>query len=372
MGVSKSLKKINYFSDLGNNLTEIDRILEDKRRKEEQRNFYSNVVQLYDAYKRNQDTLNGSNERILKEGGKVSNPFMPSNQKPERISLSGKTPTGMNLNLNIPEGKQPDELPVAPETQTRVVTPEEKYNEAQGNFGNFLGDVSKLIMNPDVDANQIARVDALTNLAKLSSDRMKPKEGETFNLSQGEKRFYKDPSGKIKEIAFNPKQETTSSKTEKKDFKVSEDGFYMYWDDQANNGIGDWVKTSQKAPKEKGTGESVGWARLFYEMNKDNKKEDSEKNQKQAKYNAIMGSPFVEMKDLVEQGLVSAEDTELPKYGGAYVVRDDNNYQNYKLIYSDAELESYAQNQVSDAPNKWNRKDPAGIKDKENDPLGIR
>ena len=67
-----------------------------------------------------------------------------------------------------------------------------------------------------------------------------------------------------------------------------------------------------------------------------------------------MGSPFVDMKDLVAQGFdLSPEEA---KYGGAYVVTEIIKGQpNVRLIFDDQQLEGYAQSKIPTTPNKWKR-----------------
>lgn len=369
MGLAKSLRKAGYLDQVKEGLTYFGDYLEKKRKAEEQREFVDTVVRLYDKWKQGQ--LRAQEEGLrLKEGGKVANVFSPE-VLADRKTLGGGPPRGMNLNVNIPGGMQPPITePTAPDIQTEIKPQEERYQEAQNNYSSFLSEIAPLIMNPNIEQQQIDRANVLSNLAKIQTEALKPKEDAYFDLNQGERRYRLNPTTKkIEEVAYNPKQETTSTRTEKKDFKVSEDGYYMYWDDGKN----DWVKTSQKAPKEKGDANSVGWARLFYEMDKDKEELSKKKKESQGKYNSIMGSTFLSSDELVKQGLLKSNDDRVKDFGGAYVVRDDKDYKNYKLLFTDDELQDYAENIVPDAPNKWGRQDPAGIQgDNENDPLGIR
>lgn len=93
-------------------------------------------------------------------------------------------------------------------------------------------------------------------------------------------------------------------------------------------------------------------------------KRQAEEKKSQGEYNAIMGIPSVTMEELIKQGLVESTTTD-PKtgevitnpksrYDEVYVYRDNSG--NVKLIFSDEELQSFAEQKVPNAPNKWKRK----------------
>lgn len=256
--------------------------------------------------------------------------------------------------------------------EPKKTTSQDRYNKAKNNQRYFEDALLKQTLDPKTSDKQLSRINVLNELAKRRTDEMNPNKNTSyFDLGAGQKRYrMNSETGKVEEVADNPK-DFAERKPDKKDFKISEDGFYIFWDDAKN----DWVKTSQKAPSKdtKGSsGESSGWARLFWEMNKDKDNKDQKKYDNQGKYNALMGSTFVDIEGLKKRGLLKDDDEEAKNFGGAYLVRDQQAYNGWKLIYSDTELEDYAKNQVPDTPNKWERTDPAGIKNKETDPLGIR
>lgn len=187
MSISKSLRKANYLSGLGSGLSEIGRILEENRKKEEQKKLYDTIVSYWDKYQEGQKSA--SMDRGLKEGGQVNNVFSPANFTGR--NLAGETPAGMNLNVNIPKTVQQENMaPVPPETQTKVFTPQEKYKKAETNLNEFVQSITPLIMNPNVDESQLSRVNVLSNLAKQQTESLKPKTG-TISERDPFKRYVK-------------------------------------------------------------------------------------------------------------------------------------------------------------------------------------
>lgn len=359
---AEAAQKANYLSGVREGLSAIGSYLEKKRQKQEAEAFYKDITDKYNKYLERQKEI-VSTDAKLKPDGQVSSVFSPE-------SLGGSSRLGKSTGMNLfdikPEGgggtireKIPSLMPepTAPETQTEKITDTEKYNESQKNLGEFESSIAPLILDPDISADEISRLNVLGSLSKAQTERMKPK-NERFTLSDGGQE-YMFVDGKPVLVAENKKDPNANKKNPL--IKVTADGYFAKWDEDKQ----DFVKTNTKAPAQAGD-QLLAWEKFKYEQEQDKEKESKKKKDTQAKYNAIMGSEFVPMKDLIKQGLVDP-DTDESKYGGAYVVRDDKNYKNYKLIYTNKELEDYAKNQVSETPNKWEREKKA-----DNDPLGIR
>lgn len=200
MGLAKSLRKAGSFETVKANLQNLAGILEANRKKEEQKQFFSTVVDLYDKWKQGQEMA--SMKTGLKEGEEVTNVLSPENL----TGITGKKPTGLNLEVKIPENIQSN-LPVdtAPETRTREISPKERYEKGQENLSDFVEAIAPLVMNPNIDESSLSRANVLTNLAQQQTERLKPKDPTYFNLGAGQKRFKTDESGKTEEVAFNPK-----------------------------------------------------------------------------------------------------------------------------------------------------------------------
>lgn len=170
----------------------------------------------------------------------------------------------------------------------------------------------------------------------------KPKAPEAFELSEGQQRFEIDPVSKqIRLVAENKKDVKPGEK-----FKnFSEKG---YWDTSDENNP-KWI-ANPNYKESVSSSESLGWRKYYDELDEKNKKLSEEEKINQAKYNAIMGAPFLTMDELVTQGILENKND---KYGGAYLVRDDDG--KAKLVYGEKVLENYAKTIVPKAPNKWSR-----------------
>jgi hypothetical protein len=218
-----------------------------------------------------------------------------------------------------------------------------KYNKVQQQVRDFILDYI-IKQKSGMDTSKGSQ---LANVLQSQVEGMKPTLTRTQE-DESERTIVRDQYGNIvEEIPGKPKQKLTG-----KDFKITEDGYYAYWDDTKK----EFIKTDQKA---KVTDNSLGWSKLNYEQTKDaEEKAKTEKND-QAKYNSIMGSPSVKTEELIAQGLldeknpVDKQSIKTHKGGKAYVVRDDKG--DVKLIWTDEELENYANSQISTAPNKWSR-----------------
>jgi len=218
MGVAKSLRKAGYLSPLASGMGDLASILEANRKKEEQKQFFNTVVNLFDKWQQGQEKAGMTSD--LKEGGQVNNVLSPENLK----GIGGAKPTGLNLGVNLPANLQNVGTNQPPETQTREISPKERYSKGQKNLDEFMQAIVPLIMNPDVDESTISRTNVLGTLAQQQAEKLKPKEPTYFNLNQGDKRFMQDESG-IKEVAFNPKFDT--SKIE--EYERDENGNYKVY-----------------------------------------------------------------------------------------------------------------------------------------------
>jgi len=221
MGIAKSLRKVDYLSDVGNDLTNLANILEINRKKEEQKQFINTVVGLYNKWEQGQDKAKMKSD--LKEGGQVTNVLSPDNVR----GMTGEKPTGLNLKTNVPENIQTDlskQPPMAPETQTREISPQERYMKSEENLSEFMKAIVPLIMNPDVDQNLMSKTNVLSGLASQETEKLRPKEPTYFELSPGEKQFKRDEKG-VSEVASNPKLDTS----EIEEYERDENGNYKVY-----------------------------------------------------------------------------------------------------------------------------------------------
>lgn len=72
----------------------------------------------------------------------------------------------------------------------------------------------------------------------------------------------------------------------------------------------------------------------------------------QDQYNSIMGAQRMPIQDLITKGLIKKTDPAAKKYGGAYVVQSKGKP---KIFFEDKDLENYAKQIVTKAPNQWSR-----------------
>lgn len=270
-----------------------------------------------------------------------------------------------------------------------ILEPTERKRRASRTVDDFI---VQSLMNQDLDTE---RFNILARQLAQKENEFQPTKFEPFNLSPGERRYLTPDK-----FVENPKPETPKEKV------VFEKDYPEYkligygtgeTDDNGNPVITKWGSVKYKdLPASTGS-------------------DETKNKQAQEKYNVIMGSTFVPMEQLLNQGLMYPEDTAAQsaifkvsddgyymrwndnpdpknkeekigwvktkekapagsegkevkryKYGGAYVVRDKNG--NPRLLFTDESLEDYAKSQVPNAPDKWSRTK----KDKNNDPLGLR
>ena len=265
----------------------------------------------------------------------------------ENAPGTGDTKQPSSLTEKVPERFGTQEQP---ETDYEV-----DYGEANKDANRMLTDyMMKMLKFQGDDIPPEMKQQGLAMLQQL----MKGEQPE----EPGEIKYNVDPTKNVMQdgkIIHEGKADVDKKKTP--DFEVSEDGYYMYWDNNANEGKGGWTKTKEKAPK-KQSDQSLGWAKFMDKMEQDEKDEAEKTRQAQIDYNDIMSSEWVEMKDLLRRGLIEEDDpaakydSETKKYkkGGGYVVRDDKG--KLKLIYSNKSLEDYAKHRVGHAPDRWSRK----------------
>src|SRR4030066_946253 len=243
------------------------------------------------------------------KGGTGYNPITP------------QKPTGQQANVDVSKlgGTTTYEEQAPSDFMLGDVLPqEERYKRANQQVSDFIVNA---LEDPNIDMN---RLKLIANEFGQQAATMKPKEFEPFNLPEGTKRAV----GLKKEVkededpyewVENPKDVPPKDvKDEKVDSYTGMDG-YSHTIYKKADGTQYEVKGDEKV-KTPASGDSAAWARLYYDMQKDRTKKVKENRQKQSEYNVIMGSPFVDMKDLVAQGFdLSPEEA---KYGGAYVVTE--------------------------------------------------
>lgn len=362
-GFSKAAGRHNYGKNFKESLVDLGNVLEQNRKKREREELYKTIGGLVNKWQEGQQQAQMPVQ--LQEGGTVNNVFSPENMTGKRLGSK----TGMNLLDVVPEGQTgsiQDKIPeiggvTIPETQTEQVSPKQRFDKAQTNRDDFINAITSLLTNPNLDENTLSRIGSLSGVVEKQTERMRPKEPTYFNLGEGQDAYSRDEYGNISKVASNPREQ-------KKDFKVSEDGYFMYWDNEKN----DFVKTEYKAPKtEKGqSGDSAAWANLFYRMKKDeetakeNKAKDEKKEQK--RYNEIMESEWVPMDQLIEGKFVEddhefAKKDDAGKYkkGGAYLYKRPGTKE-YRVFFTGEELEKFADSSVPNAPNKWTRNKKEG------------
>jgi len=196
MGIAKSLRKADHLSGLGQGLSEIASILEANRKKKEQEQLYSTLLDYYNKW---QQGLKEAKMPVnLKEGGQVNNVFSPENFT---SPISGQKPTGMNL--RIPDNVQQIQenmLPVAPQTQTRKVPAAEQHKLAQENLSDFVTSLASLLLNQNADDKLLSKVNVLSGLAQQETERTKPKVGTVFERDPFKKYVERDDYGNEKTI----------------------------------------------------------------------------------------------------------------------------------------------------------------------------
>jgi hypothetical protein len=309
-----------------------------KKEEAEQQEYINNLL---GAYKMIQGKLN------------------PDNKKPQPNALGQPTTTvdpttGANVDSSYfggESGMTPNNPQGSPREDITTTTPPvtnpnalsmDRYNKGKQLLNEFIIDAI-IKTKPGMDTSKGSQ---LANVLQSQIEGIKPTLTRTQE-DESKRTIVRDQYGNIiEEIPGKPKRKLTG-----KDFKITDDGYYAYWDETKQ----EFVKTNQKA---KTTDNSLGRDRLNFEKGKYEEEKSKEEKDAQAKYNAIMGSPFVDTEELIKQGLLDKKNTVDKQAieggkGGAYVVRDDKG--NAKLIFTDEELENYAKSQSSDTPNKWGR-----------------
>lgn len=350
MGVADSLRKAR-------NLRPVTDMLGELAREQERQESFKNVLSIVDKIKNNMNQFQQPPITSTYETAPKPTTNMQSfvGQKTPNATMDdlGNTPKSSmskGLNVNVPQEQTvPNTRPnpfklqdigKVTETQTEGEAPgayeTEKYYDEQ-----MYGFLKQFYSNPDntPEAGQFGM-----NL--LSMIKPKADQYESYNLNEGDSRFRENKrTGKTELIATGgPKKDKT-----KKDFKVI-DGYYAYWDETS----GDWIKTNGKAPKTASLSDQLlGWEKFKYQLEKEKEEESEGKKTSQVKYNNIMGAPFLDTQELINQGLIEKKDPSIGTKGGGYLVRDDDGKQ--KIIFTDENLENYANTMVPDAPNKWTR-----------------
>ena len=183
MGVAKSLRKAGHLSQLGQGINNLEAILEENRKKKEREQLYNNVVGLVNKYQ--EGLKSATNQDVaLKEGGKVKNVLSSETFSGQR--LGGGKPTGMGLDVNLPENTQQVQqnmAPVPPETQTRQISPQEKFKNAETIYSDFENAIIPILTNPNVGEEDISRLNIFRTIAEKQKEKFRPKERKigTFN-----------------------------------------------------------------------------------------------------------------------------------------------------------------------------------------------
>ena len=226
MGIAKSLRKVNNLSNVRDNILQIGQILENNRKKDEQKQFFENVANAYNNWQKGQAKAENTDYETT---GVSQNPFknIPENAIKPNMGQPRGIGGDMSLLGRLGVNDAPSGEPVIPSTTTtRELSREEKYNKARENLGEFQNKTAPMLLNSDIGPDEIGRLSALGQLAGQQTERLKPKEGEAFNLSAGQKRFVKDPyTGKITEVADNPKSSTNKTNEYEKN---SDGSFKLY------------------------------------------------------------------------------------------------------------------------------------------------
>lgn len=228
MGVAKSLRKAGYLADVRDNALAVAQIMENNRRKADQRQFFQKVSDAYNKWKEGQAAAQEDTQ--LNEGGQVNNPLsnIPQNPlKPNMGQAGGLTPATLSLLREKGLGEAPTTEPVIPETQTHQASNMEKYDRAKANLADFLNTTTPMALNPNVSGEDLSRMSLLGKLAEGQTEGLKPKEADYFNLGKDQKRFRRDPyTGKITLVAEGEKSQSTD-KTE--EYERNEDGSYKVY-----------------------------------------------------------------------------------------------------------------------------------------------
>ena len=195
-----------------NAISQAGKQIDEEKKKKQEEDFYNSVANLYSQWKQKQNTISNSGPYQLQ--GEVNNVFAPGNfSAGERLgtNLGGFNGTVDTTKFNTPETNTP------PPIQTKMISPEEKYGNAEANLNTLQNAIAPLLLNRNVNEKEIGKANILSQLAQSQVERSKPKEKQFFNLGKNQKRFSYNPNnGKTKEVASNIVEQLKDNPLDKK------------------------------------------------------------------------------------------------------------------------------------------------------------
>ena len=98
-----------------------------------------------------------------------------------------------------------------------MITPQEKYTEAESNLTNLKDALIPLMLNRDTNQEELGKTNIMGQLAEQQVNKMKPKENTFFNLSKNESRYSYNPNnGKTQKVADNKIEDAKDNPLDKK------------------------------------------------------------------------------------------------------------------------------------------------------------